>query len=436
MAGSESPQHHVIPRREVIAAAGVLMQTLLGTVYAWSVFKKPLMEAHGWTSGQVGLTFTLVIFCIGAAAALGGRFVDRAGAGRVAGLAAAMFGVGTLLAGVAAHWGLLWLLWLGYGIIGGLGNGLGYVTPVAVLVRWFPDKRGFITGITVMGFGLGAAITGQIAPLLIKSIGLSATFFLMGAVVTVLLSLAATRMTNPPAGWQPPGWQPAESQAAAAAQACDLRASLRMYQFYLLWGTLFINVTAGIALISNLSPMAQSQIGFSPVAAGTVVFVASLCNGLGRIFWSWISDRTGRKRVFLLILGTQGAPAATAPRRHQPVGLCRYLLLHPAVLRRRLLHHARLRGRYLRTAVPGRHLRQGAAGLGGGRRRRTAAHGVRPAPVGQLCRGAVHRRRPAAGWLRPGLHLPPPTTGGGSRDDRFQMSHRKQAFAMFSPVRG
>ncbi len=330
MAGSDSPQQEAMPRREVIAAAGVMMQTLLGTVYAWSVFKKPLMAAHGWTRGQVGLTFTLVIFCIGAAAALGGRFVDRTGARRVAALAAAMFGVGTLLAGVAAHWGLLWLLWLGYGIIGGLGNGLGYVTPVAVLVRWFPDKRGFITGLTVMGFGLGAAITGQIAPVLIESIGLSATFFLMGAVVTVLLSLAATRMTNPPAGWQPTGWQPGKTEAAEAAQPCDLRGALGMYQFYLLWGTLFINVTAGIALISNLSPMAQSQIGFTPVAAGTVVFAASLCNGLGRIFWSWISDRIGRKRVFLLILGTQVPLLLLLPGVTSPVAfvaICCYILL-------------------------------------------------------------------------------------------------------------
>lgn len=330
MAGPVSPQRGILPRREVIAAAGVLMQTLLGTVYAWSVFKKPLMEAHGWSSAQVGLTFTLVIFCIGVAAALGGRFVDRTGARRVATLAAAMFGAGTLLAGIAAHWGLLWLLWLGYGIIGGLGNGLAYVTPVAVLVRWFPDRRGFITGLTVMGFGLGAALAGQIAPLLITSIGLSATFLLMGVVVTVLLGLAATQMNNPPAGWQPPGWQPTDSQAAGAAQACDLAASLRTYQFYLLWGTLFINVTAGIALISNLSPMAQSQIGLSPVAAGSVVFVASLCNGLGRIFWSWISDRTGRKTVFLLLLGTQVPLLLLLPGVTSPVAfvaICCYILL-------------------------------------------------------------------------------------------------------------
>lgn len=330
MVAIESPQVTALPRREMVAAAGVVMQTVLGTVYAWSVFKKPLMAAHGWTSAQVGLTFTLVIFCIGVAAALGGRFVDRAGARRVAALAAAMFGLGTLLAGVAAHWGLLWLLWLGYGLIAGLGNGLGYVTPVAVLVRWFPDRRGFITGLTVMGFGLGAALAGQVAPLLIESIGLSTTFLLMAVVFTVLLALAATQMINPPAGWQPAGWRPSEKQAAEATEACDLGASLRMYQFYLLWATLFINVTAGIALISNLSPMAQSQIRFSPVAAGTVVFVASLCNGFGRIFWSWLSDLIGRKTAFLLILGTQVPLLLLLPGVTSSVAfvaICCYILL-------------------------------------------------------------------------------------------------------------
>lgn len=315
--------------RFVVAVAGVAMQLLLGTVYAWSVFKRPLMEAHGWTNTQVGFTFTLAIFFIGLAAAVGGCFVDRAGTRKVAAIAAALFGLGTLLAGLADSIGSLWLLWIGYGVIGGVGNGLGYVTPITVLVRWFPERRGFITGVAVMGFGLGAAVMGQIAPLLIPAVGISATFYLAGVLFVAVLGLAATQMANPPEGWVPGGWDPHRS-ASCCSEPCDLAAALRTYQFYALWGILFINVTAGIALISNLSPMAQSQVGLSAVAAGAVVLAASLCNGFGRILWSSLSDRIGRKTTFLLILGTQVPlllllPAVTNSAAF--VAICCYILL-------------------------------------------------------------------------------------------------------------
>ncbi|HNT86443.1 MAG TPA: MFS transporter, partial [Candidatus Hydrogenedentes bacterium] len=172
--------------RWFIALAGVVMQLTLGTVYAWSVFKRPFMAQHGWTNDQTGLAFTLVIFFIGVSAAFGGKFVDKAGARKVATLAAILFGLGTLLTGVADKLGSLWLLYLGYGVIAGIGNGLGYITPIAVLVRWFPDKRGLITGLAVMGFGFGSAIIGQIAPFLIPEVNAA------GEIVAVNLGLAKT----------------------------------------------------------------------------------------------------------------------------------------------------------------------------------------------------------------------------------------------------
>ncbi|MFA5812391.1 MAG: OFA family MFS transporter [bacterium] len=294
-----------VHNRWLIAAAGVVMQVVLGSVYAWSVFKKPFIEAYGWPVMDVGFTFTLAILFIGLAAAFGGKFVDKAGARKVATLAALLFGAGTLLTGLAAAMGSKILLWVGYGVVGGIGNGLGYITPIAVLVRWFPDKRGLVTGLAVMGFGFGAAIVGQIAPLLIPSVGLANTFYVFGACFLVLLLLAAQYLNNPPADWAPAVSAKSKLHTQKPISSFDLKTALGMRQFYILWAVLFINVTAGIGLISNLSPMAQDQVGVVAAVAGTIIFVSSLFNGCGRIFWASLSDKLGRKGVFMLILGTQ-----------------------------------------------------------------------------------------------------------------------------------
>ncbi|MBN2370164.1 MAG: OFA family MFS transporter [Vicinamibacteria bacterium] len=309
----------VAPNRWGIAAAGVAMQLILGTVYAWSVFKNPFMAQHGWSGENVGLAFTLVILFIGLAAAFGGKFVDKAGARKVATIAAILFGAGTILTGVADAAGSLALLYIGYGVIGGIGNGLGYITPIAVLVRWFPDKRGLITGLAVMGFGFGASIMGQIAPFMIPKtsmvdgalkivdpgLGLATTFYIFGAAFLVILLIAAQYLNNPPADWVAPAAAQSKVAAASATTPVDLKGALGMNQFYLLWLVLFINITAGIALISNLAVMAQENCGVTAIAAGTVIFIASVFNGLGRIFWASLSDKLGRKNVFMLILGTQ-----------------------------------------------------------------------------------------------------------------------------------
>ncbi len=295
----------VYPDRWQIAISGVVMQMVLGTVYAWSVFKKPLMADLGWSNTEVGLAFTLVILFIGVSAAFGGRFVDQAGARKVATIAAFLFGIGTLLAGLSVVLQSKWLLWVGYGIIGGIGNGLGYITPVAVLVRWFPDKRGLITGLAVMGFGFGAAIMGQIAPLVMPILGLANTFFVFGVLFLLVLLWASRKLENPPAGYTAPAAARPAVKANPIGRALDLSAALRTAQFYILWAIMFINITAGISLISNLSPMAQTQVGLTAVTAGTLVFVTSLFNGLGRIFWAALSDRIGRRTVFIILLASQ-----------------------------------------------------------------------------------------------------------------------------------
>src|SRR5260221_8556325 len=163
-------------RRWIIAIAAILMQMMLGTAYAWSVFKNPISQLNHWSTSELSIAFALMIFFLGVSAAFGGKFVDRAGARKVATVAAVLFGIGTLIAGFAIQSGSLYLLWIGYGVIAGIGNGLGYITPVSILVRWFPDRRGFITGIAVMGFGLRRAFIALIAPLLIGSFAIISTF--------------------------------------------------------------------------------------------------------------------------------------------------------------------------------------------------------------------------------------------------------------------
>ncbi len=301
-AGSDTA---VYPDRRRIAISGVVMQVILGTVYAWSVFKTPIMKELGWTNTEVGLAFTLVILFIGVSAAFGGRFVDQAGARKVATIAAFLFGLGTILAGVALLVHSKWLLWIGYGIIGGTGNGLGYITPVAVLVRWFPDKRGLITGLAVMGFGFGAAIMGQVAPLVMPVLGLANTFFVFGVVFLLVLLWASRNLINPPAGYTAPAAAKPAAKANPLGRSLDLSSALRTAQFYILWAIMFINITAGLSLISNLSPMAQDQLGLTAVAAGMLVFVTSIFNGLGRIFWAALSDRIGRRTVFIILLASQ-----------------------------------------------------------------------------------------------------------------------------------
>jgi OFA family oxalate/formate antiporter-like MFS transporter len=291
------------PNRSIIAVAGVLMQMALGAVYAWSVFRIPLSQAYGWTVSQVTVAFEIAILVLGFAAFAGGLWMSRVGPRRVAVLGAVLYGLGTALAGTSHS---LTMLYLTYGVIGGAGLGLGYIVPVATLVRWFPDKRGMITGIAVAGFGAGALVTAPIAQRLIASVGVSSAFVILGITYFAIIMLAATVMNNPPEGYAPRGF-PRSSVHGSSAQDFTLRQALRFWQWYGLWLTLFLNSTAGIAIISQASPMAQEISHASVAAAAALVGIISIANGSGRFLWAWFSDAIGRKAVFLTMLLLQAA---------------------------------------------------------------------------------------------------------------------------------
>ena len=294
--------------RWLIAAAAVVMQLCLGSVYAWSVFKKPLMAAHGWTETSTQITFMICIAMIGICAAFGGAFVDKKGPRKVATIGGILFGIGTMLAGLADYTGNIFLLYLGFGFIGGAGNGLAYVTPIATLIRWFPDKRGLVTGLAVMGFGAGAFFMGQIAPAMINQISIAKTWFIFGAVFLILTVAMAQFFKNPPQGWLPQGFVPKAASASTAASSWTFSEAFSTRQWWMLWTVFFLNISAGVGLLSQLSPMAQEiqkDLIADPaklaVAGGVVVSIASLFNGFGRLFWAWLSDSTGRKTVFIII---------------------------------------------------------------------------------------------------------------------------------------
>jgi len=282
------------PNRWIIALVGVLMQIALGAVYAWSVFRIPLNRTYGWTVSEVTVAFELAILVLGFAAFAGGLWMRRAGPRPVAMVAAVLYGLGTALAGTAHN---LTTLYLTYGVIAGAGLGLGYIVPIATLVRWFPDKRGMITGIAVAGFGAGALITAPIAERLIASVGVSRTFTILGIAYFVVLVLAAMVMRNPPEGYAVAG--AASNSRGSEAQSFTLPHALRTWQWYGLWLTLFLNTTAGIAIISQASPMAQEISRVDAATAAGLVGIISIANGAGRFLWAWLSDAVGRKTVFI-----------------------------------------------------------------------------------------------------------------------------------------
>jgi OFA family oxalate/formate antiporter-like MFS transporter len=284
--------------RWIIAAAGVIMQIALGAVYAWSVFRNPLMKSFGWSVSQVTWTFTLAILFLGFAGYFGGLWMARSGPRMVGMAGGVLYGLGVFLASFSAH--KLWWLYLSYGIIGGFGIGLGYIVPVATLVKWFPDRRGFITGIAVAGFGAGALITAPLATRLILNIGVLRTFAVLGIGYLIVVVAASALMRNPPEGYAPAGWKPSAAQTAQrSVREFTFREALRTWQWYGLWLLLFLNVTAGIAIISQAAPMAQEITKVNAITAAGLVGIISIANGAGRFLWAWLSDLIGRKWVFL-----------------------------------------------------------------------------------------------------------------------------------------
>jgi OFA family oxalate/formate antiporter-like MFS transporter len=295
-----------VTNRWVIATAGVIMQVALGAVYAWSVFRVPLSEAYGTGVSEVNVTFSIAILALGFAAFFGGLWMNRSGPRIVALTSGVLYGVGIFLASFSEQ--SLWILYLTYGLMAGIGIGLGYIVPVATLIKWFPDKRGFITGVAVAGFGAGALVTAPIAKQLVSGVGLFPTFAILGVIYLVMVVGASFFMKNPPEGWQPEGWEPEEEDTSERSGVdYELRGALKTWQWYALWALLFLNVTAGIAVISEADPIAQEVSGVDPFLAAWLVSIISVANGAGRFLWAWLSDFIGRKWVFLTMFLLQAA---------------------------------------------------------------------------------------------------------------------------------
>jgi MFS transporter, OFA family, oxalate/formate antiporter len=305
-----------VPSRWLLAFGGVVMQLALGAVYAWSVFRDPLIKSFGWSISEVTLTFSIAILVLGFASFAGGLWMSRVGP-RTVGIAAGVcYGLGVALSSLSG--GRLWVLYLSYGLLGGLGLGLGYIVPVATLVKWFPDRRGFITGLAVAGFGAGALITAPLAATLIQKVGVLATLAILGIAYLVMVVAGASVMQNPPDGWAPEGWHPStQKDTQSGAQEFILQEALATWQWYVLWAILFLNVTAGISIISQAAPMAKEISGVQPLVAAGMVGIISIANGLGRLLWAWLSDAIGRRNVFLIMFLVQAASFFLMPSQRE-----------------------------------------------------------------------------------------------------------------------
>jgi OFA family oxalate/formate antiporter-like MFS transporter len=282
-----------------IALAGILLQMALGAVYAWSVFRVPLARLFHATISEVTLTFTIAIMALGFASFFGGLWLKRVGPRVVAITGGILYGGGVFLASFSHG---LWWLYLSYGVIGGIGLGFSYIVPIAVLLKWFPDRRGLMTGVAVGGFGAGALVTAPIATRLIQSVGVLRTFAWLGIAFLIVSVVAGYFMQNPPEGWQPEGWTPTQKQLVqGSAKAFTLGEALKTWQWWALWLLLFLNTSAGISVISQEAPLFQELGKLTAIVAAGMVGIVSIGNALGRVFWAWASDTLGRRTTFAVM---------------------------------------------------------------------------------------------------------------------------------------
>lgn len=286
-------------RRYLVAIGGILLHLMIGSVYAWSVFTGPIAKQTGWALSSVTVAFSIAIFFLGMSAAFMGRLVERFGPRLTETVAALLYGSGILLTGLAVQLESLPLLYIGYGVVGGLGLGAGYVTPVSTIIAWFPDKRGLATGMAIMGFGFAAMLTGPIAQNLIAGIGLVPTMYVLGTAYLLIMLTAAQVIRKP---------RPGEVPAADIAKSVSLTGTamtanqaVKTRSFRYLWLMFFINITCGIGLVAVASPMAQQQTGMSAATAAMMVGVVGLFNGFGRLAWATLSDLIGRPLTYTLI---------------------------------------------------------------------------------------------------------------------------------------
>lgn len=317
--------------RWLIPPAALAVHLSIGQVYAFSVFKNSLVESFDTSLTAIGWVFSLSIVMLGLSAAVLGTWVERSGPRKAMVAAAACWGTGFLVGSAGIASGQLWLLYLGYGVIGGIGLGIGYISPVSTLIKWFPDRPGLATGMAIMGFGGGALIASPLSNSLMalfdgdfaatepgavaSGSALARTFLTLGIVYTAFMLIGAALVRVPPGHGDD---ATAEHNPGTNGALVRAKEAIRTPQFWFLWVVLFCNVTAGIGILEQAAPMIQDffreggDSSVSAAAAGGFVGVLSLANMLGRFVWSSLSDRIGRKPTYVMYLG---------------VGLVLYLLL-------------------------------------------------------------------------------------------------------------
>jgi MFS transporter, OFA family, oxalate/formate antiporter len=300
--------------RWLIALSAVAIHLSIGSIYAYSVYQNPLQSELGWSVSDVSMAFTVAIAVLALAAAFLGGFVEEYGP-RVSGLLAAVtFGLGTVGAGLSVQFESFAGFVLTFGVVSGVGIGLGYIAPISTLVEWFPDRRGMATGMAVMGFGAGALVTSPIANFIIETAGIPATFYALGVGYFLLMAAGASYMKKPPEGWLPAGVDESEIDADGNEKGVSVdqdleeltaRQALRTPRYYLVWLIIFINVSAGIMLLSVASPMIQDLTAADAATAATIVGVIGVFNGGGRLVWASISDYIGRTVTYGAFFGLQ-----------------------------------------------------------------------------------------------------------------------------------
>nr|WP_211206482.1 OFA family MFS transporter [Demetria terragena] len=316
-------EHTIAPpgySRWLIPPAALAVHLCIGQAYATSVYKAQLEEHFAASKTAIGLIFSIAIVMLGLSAAVFGTWVDRVGPRRTMFTAACCWGAGFLVAGCGVAIEQLWVVYLGYGVIGGIGLGLGYISPVSTLIKWFPDRPGLATGMAIMGFGGGAMVASPLSTQLLTWFGADVDpgsavmklFFTLGVGYFCFMMIGVFLVRVPAPDWHPAGWDPAEHRPKALQTTASVSAAnaIKTPQFWLLWVVLLCNVTAGIGILENAKPMLQDYFrdssGVSTVsvaAAGGFVGLLSLGNMAGRFVWSSVSDYIGRKMTYVMYLG-------------------------------------------------------------------------------------------------------------------------------------
>lgn len=311
-----SPSRAVAPvdwNRWLVPPAALAVHLAIGQVYAWSVFKPPLEDSLGLSGTMSALPFQLGIVMLGLSAAVAGTTVERRGPRWAMAVATTCFSAGFLVSALGMLLGQYWMVVLGYGVVGGVGLGIGYISPVSTLMKWFPDRPGMATGIAIMGFGGGALIASPWSAQMLEAFGsdrsgIALTFLVHGLAYAVFMSLGVLLIRVPSPEWTAARTVDQPARRMVTTANVSARNALRTPQFWLLWVVLCCNVTAGIGILEKAAPMITDFFAGSstPVAAGTAAgFVAllSLTNMGGRFVWSSVSDAIGRKNVYRLYLG-------------------------------------------------------------------------------------------------------------------------------------